>query len=81
MFWIPACAGMTTPTVIPAQAGIQVLNCCDPNPVDSRLRGNDRRYGVLILCMPACAVIPPYRHPREGGDPHQKKGHPMWVPF
>src|SRR5690625_608048 len=85
-----ACAGMTTPTVSPMKAGIQVLNCCDPNPVDSRprsesrmtfLRGNDRRYGVLILCMPACAVIPPYRHPRESGDPHQKKGTQCGCPF
>ncbi len=39
---------MTTPTaipattVIPAQAGIQVLNCDEPNPMDSRPRSESR---------------------------------------
>src|SRR5690625_776958 len=44
-------AGTTTPTaipattVIPAKAGIQVLNCDEPNPMDSHLRGNDEGSG------------------------------------
>src|SRR5690625_7799188 len=51
---------MTTPTVSPMKAGIQVLNCCDPYPVDSRprsesrmtfLRGNDHRYRVPNDCV------------------------------
>src|SRR5690625_7127434 len=32
-------------TVIPAKAGIQVLNCDEPNPMDSHLRGNDEGSG------------------------------------